>query len=214
MYDNGVTLGKSDVLPNGDDIDYYVYNFETLHFLKYLKNFRDVELFKRTMPGIRIFGSEELKLKGTIDELNIFIIRDVFNFMASVSRFVKNNSEWPNKDEIVFYVLNLWKEQAVLFLEHEGNVKDNVVWVKFNDWVISKDYRKTCASKLGIIFTDAGRECVSKYGGGSSFDGIEYDNQGSKMKVCERHKQDDVQKTMGIIDQESITLNSLIFGKT
>ena len=67
----------------------------------------------------------------------------------------------------------------------------NNMFVSYNDWVQSKEYRRDLANRLELPFTDEGRQKVARWGPttwGDSFDGLKYDGKATDMKVMERWK--------------------------
>ena len=59
----------------------------------------------------------------------------------------------------------------------------------FNSWADDYNYRRQVAERLGLQFTDVAREQTSIFGGGSSFDGLDYLKNASKMNVNKRYLQ-------------------------
>jgi len=107
----------------------------------------------------------------------ILILRDPYNLAASRVRCdIRNNRfhEFSN-------ATRMWKEQAEMFL----NPQDDLVPIKYNQWVSDKQYRQEIASRLDIPFVDE-IDYVSSHGGGSSFDKLSYQGKGSQMKVFDR----------------------------
>ena len=62
-------------------------------------------------------------------------------------------------------------------------------FVLFNSWADDYNYRRQVAERLGLFFNDAARDQTSIFGGGSSFDGLNYLKDASKMNVNERYLQ-------------------------
>ena len=82
--------------------------------------------------------------------------------------------------------IQLWKSYAREFLGETKFLTHNKLCINFNKWHHSSLYRKEIAESLNLEFTDAGRERIKGYGGGSSFDGRKYDGQASQLKVLNR----------------------------
>jgi hypothetical protein len=111
----------------------------------------------------------------------ILILRDPYNWLASV---LKVSTQYiPER-------LARWKRQAEVFL-HPGSFKSapNLVTVNFNRWFAEADYRCWLSANLGLSFTDRGFHSVPPFGGGSSFDGQNYDGNAGKMRVCDRWRE-------------------------
>ena len=83
-------------------------------------------------------------------------------------------------------MLRLWISYAEEFVGKTEILNYEKVYVNFNRWHMDASYRKQLAEQMGFDFTDAGREQVRGYGGGSSFDERAMDNQGSKMDILSR----------------------------
>ena len=60
--------------------------------------------------------------------------------------------------------------------------------INFNNWFVSKEYRKKISETLGVPFTDKGLEFIPEDGKGSSFDKRQYNGIAQQMKVLERYK--------------------------
>ncbi|MEO1743319.1 MAG: hypothetical protein AAFR99_16095, partial [Cyanobacteria bacterium J06629_9] len=115
---------------------------------------------------------------------DFLILRDPFNLLAS--RIKSNMSRIT--DSSAAEIIQLWKSYAKEFLGETKILTQNKVCINFNRWHSSQMYRKGIADSLGLQFTDAGRERVKGYGGGSSFDGRNHDGEASQLKVLERWK--------------------------
>jgi len=82
--------------------------------------------------------------------------------------------------------VDMYHQYMAQLLGENDLVGREVIGVSFNRWFASKDYRRALAGRLGLAFTDAGRNFVPKFGGGSSFEGRRKQNKGSSMKVLSR----------------------------
>ncbi|MGK7951238.1 MAG: hypothetical protein AB4368_21255 [Xenococcaceae cyanobacterium] len=125
----------------------------------------------------------DLYLGKTQDRYDLLIIRDPFNLLASR---LKNNFLAVKSARSSF--ADLWLDYAKEYLGETNRLQHNKVCVNYNLWVNNKDYRQEIASKLNIEFTDVGIDTVHGCGGGSSFDGREFDGQANKMDVNNRWK--------------------------
>jgi hypothetical protein len=116
----------------------------------------------------------------------IIINRDYKNWLASCyTRFFQTNHDWQD----------VARALAVEYKNDRGDIKEPrmVLWgklmyqslwegsafmsINYNDWVTNEDYRAFLASRLSIPFTDEGKYDVSKFGGGSSFEGQDLDTR-------------------------------------
>ena len=65
----------------------------------------------------------------------------------------------------------------------------STTFIKYNNWVVDPEYRRKVAEKLNLKFTDASLDQLSIFGGGSSFDGMDYIKTATKMNVTQSYKQ-------------------------
>jgi len=134
-----------------------------------------------------LYENEELKAS---DEPVVIILRDPFNNYASFKELVKN----PNYGPLSFFpFLERWKSYARECVG-ETNFFSNKVYITYNTWTTSLEYRKAIVDTIGrrfgvaTSFDDSLRQHMTKYGGYSSFDGRTYIDSASMMKVNERYK--------------------------
>ncbi|MDB9529271.1 hypothetical protein PN498_24980 [Oscillatoria sp. CS-180] len=113
---------------------------------------------------------------------DLLVLRDPFNLLASQ---LKSNMVRLS-DESVQTTVSLWKSYAREFLDETQFLCHRKTCVNFNRWHRDVDYRRAIATRLNIEFTDAGREKVRGYGGGSSFDKTGMDGEATKMKLAQR----------------------------
>lgn len=124
---------------------------------------------------------------------NVLILRDPYNMFAS---------RWVWKDEfgILFredlehqkMIIEIWKEHARTYIQWQNGQEflncGKGIAINYNRWFRDKKYRNEIANQLGLRFTDAGKEDITNYGHGSSFDGRDLHKQASNLKVLERWK--------------------------
>ena len=121
------------------------------------------------------------------DYKDIFIIRDPYNLFSSRAKHydtgVAHRSDLcvhkrDNLDKLIF----LWKDMAHRFL----NPREGELGIYYDKWFNNVEYRKNICSSLGVEFSDKGKELISGWGGGSSFDGSK--TPAEKMRVLERKR--------------------------
>lgn len=130
-------------------------------------------------------------LEGSVDRIkenghpSVVVFRDVLNHMASLKRH-----KHTNIDDRVF--LNEWMKYYEVATDEDA---EDVIVVNFPMWHSSIEYRRQIATEIfkmigleGITYTDIGKESVMGSGGGSSFDGLQYNGSASKMDVLNRYK--------------------------
>lgn len=131
-------------------------------------------------------------MDGHSDEtFNVFVLRDPLNMFASrrkLSIKLEKENRNTNRAGKVGWIddraISLWKEYAKGYL----NPEPNDIWINFNKWYLSEEYRRSISKALGLTFTDAGLNVVSGHGYGSSFEGIAFNKQAQFMPVLERYK--------------------------
>jgi hypothetical protein len=131
-----------------------------------------------------VIFQERFQLFGEkVESIDIIILRDPFNLFASrlKSDIIETRSRYLN-------FVDLWIQYAREFLGETSHLKGNVVFINYNDWFLSKEYRVKIAKELGLSFNDSGVDEVPSRGGGSSFDGSRFNNKGSQMDVLARWK--------------------------
>jgi hypothetical protein len=137
--------------------------------------------------------------------LNILILRDPFNLFAS--RFKAGFAQVSH-----LTALRIWKQHAREALRPR-HLKDELVVVRFNAWACDPHYRATLAQRLGLGGA-SDIDQVARCAGGSSFDGLRYDGQASRMRVLERwrHYRGDP-SYLGLFDAQTVALSEQLFGE-
>ena len=79
---------------------------------------------------------------------------------------------------------------------------------------MSREYREEIAGRLGLEFSDEGKDSVVRMGGGSSFDGVSHDRSAEQMQTTERWRRyaDDPLYRSLFQDDELVSLSEEIFG--
>jgi hypothetical protein len=140
------------------------------------------------------------------ERTDVLILRDPFNLFAS--RLQAQYSQVTARTAV-----RIWKQHAREFCGRRPYLPQGRVPISFNDWAVDRQYRRRIAERLGLGFTDAGFEEVSRTGGGSSFDGTAYDGRASGMDVLQRWKhcrQDE--RYLQLFDRQMVELSEEIFG--
>lgn len=139
---------------------------------------------------------ESILCKGII--IPIIILRDFYNMIASSIK--------ENKGFSLEYRKKIW-------IQHAKSVLLNANYINYNRWVQSSEYRSIISNKYGLMDSEEGMNDVPTFGGGSSFDKLNYQGKGTKMDVLARYE-----KFMNndmfneLIDNEVNNLNKKIFG--
>lgn len=150
---------------------------------------------------------------------NIIVLRDPFNMFASRYKYwLDSKRKLRPKDHERYngYLIKperfgLWKTLAKVCLDMV-RLEHPVMFINYNRWVQSEEYRRELSKRFGWEFTDRMRDFVPREGGGSSFDGRFYAGRGSQMNVMDRwaaYKDDDFFKSL--FDDEIKNLSKSMF---
>lgn len=145
----------------------------------------------------------------------MLILRDAFNTFASRYKRSLGPSRYDEDHWIGARAIALWKDQALEFIHYSRCPADDIILVSYNDWFTSRSYRASISENLGIPFCDRALADVPRFGGGSSFDGLAFDEQAQSMDVLSRWKffREDPDY-WAIFDRELMQLSDEIFGCT
>ncbi|NJN61867.1 MAG: hypothetical protein HC795_10335 [Coleofasciculaceae cyanobacterium RL_1_1] len=170
-------------------------------------NYEDFSLKQIFQP--RFIQQREMYVGKSETCFDVLLLRDPYNLLAS--RFKKgfrSVKAWHQN------FADMWIEFAKEYLGETQFLTNNKLCVSYNEWVTSRDYRQTIAEKLGLTFTDQGFDTVNTQAGGSSFDGLEYRDNPSQMKVFERwkHYEKDPIFCQILNNSEMLELSEKIFG--
>jgi hypothetical protein len=91
-------------------------------------------------------------------------------------------------DAVMQRAVGLWKQHARCFLGDTGDYPGRVA-ILFDAWFADAGYRAAICTALGTRADDRALQQVSGHGGGSSFDGVDYDGRGHQMAVTDRVSQ-------------------------
>lgn len=119
---------------------------------------------------------------------DLLVLRDPWNNLASLLRWARG-AVHPISLESVAKAARLWKAYAREALGETRHLRHGPTPVFFNRWATEPGYREALAERLGIPWTDAGRDEVAPWGPttwGDSFDGLAYDGRAAEMPVLER----------------------------
>ena len=98
---------------------------------------------------------------------NVIVIRDVRNMVASR---LEHNNRYTAIDDVT---ISLWKQYAYECIGSTDVLGKQKTVVIYDQWLVSKGYRRNLSQKLGLEHTDTGLDVRTFFGGGSSFDGAE-----------------------------------------
>jgi hypothetical protein len=147
-----------------------------------------------------------------IDPIIVVMLRDWKNYVAS--QIKHRDKDKNNKNEGLSIgsrvKTDIFKEYADYFLDESLYYP-----ILFDAWFSNKEYRIKICEDLGLHFTDIGKQSVSGFGGGSSFDLKEFDGKAEKMDVLNRYKlyKDNEEYKKFMKDEEAVELNNRILEK-
>ncbi|HTQ78612.1 MAG TPA: hypothetical protein VMM92_01360, partial [Thermoanaerobaculia bacterium] len=176
---------RGDSLTRGVDLDrerdsgprpksFLIYNYED----------RDLSALAADAWGAahdRFLGASERRF-------DLLVLRDPWNNLASLLRWARGEVH-PISLASVRRAAALFKAYAREVHRETRHLRHGFTPVLFNRWAAEPDYRRSLAERLGIPWTDAGRDEVAPWGPatwGDSFDGFTYDGRAGEMPVFDR----------------------------
>ena len=120
--------------------------------------------------------------------VDVVLVRDPFNWAASRLEAMKCGGHWAQVVKLDEDIMARWWEWASMVEYLMDNPRHGVVPIVFNEWFTNSRYREERARWIvpGLQYRDGGVHRVSHHGGGSSFNGTEYDGNTKAMKVLDR----------------------------
>jgi hypothetical protein len=105
---------------------------------------------------------------------------------------------------------DLWISYANEYLGKTNYLSHNKIVINYNRWCSDQTYRGQIASELNIKFTDQGFNKISSVGGGSSFDGVKYNESAFMMDISGRWKNyTDDDRFLNLINDKKLARLSL-----
>ena len=148
---------------------------------------------------------------------NILLIRDPYNLFASR---LKREEKYKNRYSLKNprerkEVIEIWKQYAREFLGKTDLIPNPKVFINYNKWAISLDYRKDTARELGIKkYSDEAMNQILSIGGGSSFNEKAHKPPSPEEIFSRWKKYSDDELFLEIFkDKELVSLSEQIFGK-
>jgi hypothetical protein len=179
-------------------------------------NFEESDL--RRVPRLMPVASEAEWLGTAARRMDLLILRDPFNLLASKLKWAYGDVERPSKPSLdeVAQARELWKVHAREFLGETTHLTDRIT-LSYNDWFLDRAYRDRKAAEIGFRNDDKGLSKVARWGptlSRDSFDGLRFDGRAQDMKVLERWRRfiDDPFFRELVADPELHRLSSRIFG--
>jgi hypothetical protein len=150
--------------------------------------------FKKRYPVLVSIEDHSLELRPFVQmpprSFSLLIVRDPKNFFASRIRraFKVEHPAYPREmNREMERIREYWKMHAREFLG-ETDFLERRVGIYYNLWFVNQEYRRSISRQLGIRFSDKGKEKVTAYGGGSSFDSRSFYGQSDRIKFLTRYE--------------------------
>jgi hypothetical protein len=137
---------------------------------------------------------------------SIVILRDPFNLLASIYK------KWGKEN--LKDIASLWVEYAKTYLNYQASTDHCLLGINYNQWLVDVNYRQAITERLQIPFDDSKKDRVANFAGGSSFDGLSYQQDGHKMDVLSRWQifRDDPEYCDLFKNPQLLELSEKIFG--
>lgn len=126
------------------------------------------------LPDYQLISFEDKGLDFVAGD-KVVILRDPYNWVASVVHH-------PGSHYLLKELSVLWPKYA------KAATQKDVIFCNYNSWNIDKDYRADFSRRVGLEPTDVWYNAVLNFGGGSSFDGLNYDMKPERMATQDRWK--------------------------
>lgn len=139
----------------------------------------------------------------------LILLRDLPNMAASIARGAREMPAFAYRYRVRDFP-DLWCRYARLHLAPPSPWRP----VSYNSWVADAAYREALQDALGLPRSEVGRDRVSPYGGGSSFEGTAQDGEGSSMAVLARWEEmrdDPLFQFLILAEEEALALNAQLF---
>ncbi len=186
----------------------------------------NIEYIRRARKDCFIYSYEDIGAKDSRLELfdqkyqdylgesqkrvEVLILRDPFNLFASLLQ--SDMIERTNEDRKKY--VELYKSYGREFLsQHENRIPEKI-YINYNKWCISREYRIDIAHKLGFETNGDAYKKVGSMGKGSSFDKLSLQGNATLMKVTERWKKYENDSFYQEIfkDEELLDISHKIYG--
>lgn len=115
----------------------------------------------------------------------IVIIREFRNWVASCVQ-MSHRDKKPVVEEINQASIKLYDNHITSYLKDQS--PERPVFILFDKWANDVGYREKVCKELSLTFTDAAKEQLSIFGGGSSFDEMNFLKNAGGMDVTNRYK--------------------------
>ena len=134
-----------------------------------LCSFEDANLDSdsRPIPPTQLFGNSSRRL-------NIILLRDPYNMLASRLRIFRDRADTPLSREMLVHqgtpIMDLWTRYAIEFLGRSNHFDGETLPINYNRWVFDQNYRRDICEMLGGEYSEETLPFVPRNGFGSSFE--------------------------------------------
>ena len=84
--------------------------------------------------------------------------------------------------KLLYYLNNI---DCCFYLSYQKSADRYRLGINYNQWLTDVNYRQAITERLQIPFDDSKKELVANFAGGSSFDGLSYQQEGQKMSMVQ-----------------------------
>jgi hypothetical protein len=127
-----------------------------------------------------------------IDMRRILVVRQPRQLFSSRLRKASrvDMPAYPRSNDATMQrAVAIWKQHARCYLGIETQHYPRRVAISFDAWFSDRSYRAVISEAMTLPFDDSGFGRVASDGGGSSFDGTDFDGRNREMNVLDRVSQ-------------------------
>jgi hypothetical protein len=145
----------------------------------------DTVILTHEQETIEDSKNEASKYPWFVKPKTVVIIREFKNWVASCVK-MSHRDKKPVTEEISQSTIKLYDNHITSYLEDQS--PERPVFILFDKWATDVEYREKVCEELSLTFTDTAKEQLSIFGGGSSFDNMNFLKNAGVMDVTNRYK--------------------------
>jgi len=145
----------------------------------------DTVILTHEQETIKDAELEASKYSWFVKPKTVVIIREFKNWVASCVKMSQRDKK-PIIEEISQSTIKLYDNHITSYLEDQS--PERPVFILFDKWATDVEYREKVCEDLDLTFTDTAKEQLSIFGGGSSFDDMNFLKNAGVMDVTNRYK--------------------------
>jgi len=146
----------------------------------------DTVILTHEQETIKDAELEASKYSWFVKPKTVVIIREFKNWVASCVKMSQRDKK-PVVEEISQSTIKLYNNHITSYLEDQS--PERPVFILFDKWATDVEYREKVCEDLDLTFTDTAKEQLSIFGGGSSFDNMNFLKNAGVMDVTNRYKE-------------------------